>query len=271
MGRRGCLSTTIGEESRGGTVCYNACMKKRIINRLGKEAFGFYPLKMKEDFDSTLRALAALSSLGGVSELEGEKVETIDSEELGNLFRSHGSDKAQERHLYHRFYSSLLATRRNERLNILEIGIGTSNPKLPSTMGGWETKYTPGASLRAFRDYLPSSKIVGADIDRECLFTEDRIDTYFVDQLSPSSLADLFGTQKFDLIIDDRLHTPEANLNTLVAALPHLTKGGSIVIEDLAPTAVEYWKIAASLLHSQFESKLVHTGSLNMVFAVKQV
>ena len=69
-------------------------------------------------------------------------------------------------------------------MNILEIGLGTNNVDVVSNMG---RDGIPGASLRAFRDYLINSKIYGADIDKSILFSEERIETYFVDQTNDTS------------------------------------------------------------------------------------
>ena len=41
---------------------------------------------------------------------------------------------------------------------------------------------TPGASLRAWRDFFPNATILGADLDREVLFEEERITTGYMDQ-----------------------------------------------------------------------------------------
>ena len=95
-----------------------------------------------------------------------------DASQLGKLFSAYGSDK--ERHGYHIAYAAILSLlRRNEPLTILEIGLGTNNSKLVSSMGSGGT---PGASLRAFRDFLPTSTICGADVDRSILFHEENQD-----------------------------------------------------------------------------------------------
>ena len=46
----------------------------------------------------------------------------------------------------------------------------------------------PGASLRVWRDFFPNAKIYGGDIDKETLFIEDRISTYYVDQFENSTI-----------------------------------------------------------------------------------
>src|SRR5262249_45143750 len=107
--------------------------------------------------------------------------------ELADLFNQYGSDKSSS-HDYHLLYAPILAPRRHEPLRLLEIGLGTNNRDVVSTMG---INGKPGASLRAFRDFLPRARIFGADIDRRILFSEDRIETYFVDQTLQTSFDDL--------------------------------------------------------------------------------
>ena len=94
----------------------------------------------------------------------------------------------------------------------------------------------PGASIKAFRDYLPNSQIYGSDIDKDILFKEDRIDTCYVDQMDIESFKHLthsFGIIKYDVIIDDGLHSIAANFNTLLFALDNIAKNGWIIIEDI--------------------------------------
>jgi len=82
---------------------------------------------------------------------------------LTELMDKYGSDKGTF-HGYTNVYENILNKKRHNIELVLEIGIGTNDPNLPSTMG----KYgKPGASLRAWRDYLPNAQIVGLDIDRK--------------------------------------------------------------------------------------------------------
>ena len=141
---------------------------------------------------------------------------------LGKLFDSYKSDKGSN-HNYHIIYSYIFHYLGiNSKLNILEIGLGTNNPDLVSSMG---SSGKPGASLYSFRDYLPNAAIYGADIDKEILFESERIKTTYVDQLEMSTFDELsktFGNIYYDLIIDDGLHSIGANLNTLLFALNRL-------------------------------------------------
>ena len=141
---------------------------------------------------------------------------------------------------------------------LLEIGLG-SHGKVVSSMGNFNT--TPGASLRAFRDYLgPSASIFGADVDASVLFQEAQIDTAQVDQLSPASLKALhprFGSQKFDLVIDDGLHAGGPNINTLVFGLKHVRAGGYVVIEDIGH---ESWRGEVGVLDVADQILRAHGG-----------
>ena len=51
----------------------------------------------------------------------------------------------------------------------------------------------PGASLKVWKDYFKNAKIFGADIDKRILFQEERINTYEVNQLDPSSIKKMPG------------------------------------------------------------------------------
>jgi hypothetical protein len=176
--------------------------------------------------------------------------------DLGELFVKYGSDKATD-HNYHVLYAHLLQDR-PAVTRLLEIGLGTNNEDVLSHM----TRVgRPGASLRAFRDYLPNAAIFGADVDRRILFREDRIETFHVDQTNPDSFRDLASRvgSGFDLVIDDGLHSPLANLQTLLFALPLLKPGGCFVVEDILPPTGPIWEVAAYLLAREFRCQILQT------------
>ena len=172
---------------------------------------------------------------------------TPESEKLRNLFDFFGSDKGTE-HNYDLVYSSLLQEL-PEDLTILEIGLGTNFKDVASNMG---KSGSPGASLRAWREFRPLSAIYGCDIDSRILFEEERIQTFQLDQTSNSSW-DKFKEQvripNFNLIIDDGLHSPTANLTTLINSWPILEKEGVLVIEDVAERSLPIWEILQSSLN----------------------
>ena len=71
--------------------------------------------------------------------------------EMCRIFYFNGSDKALGWHNYGYFYNFFLPATIGSVQNVLEIGIGTNNLDVPSTMGQYGV---PGASLRAWREVL---------------------------------------------------------------------------------------------------------------------
>ena len=133
-------------------------------------------------------------------------------------------------------------------MRVLEIGIGSNSPDMVSNMQG---AAPVGSSLRSYRDMWPHADVMGADFDRRALFTEEGIATAWVDQTDVTALATLpekFGCDQFDLVIDDGLHSAEANLNTLIFALSHVRENGVIWIEDIAVDALPIWELVVVLL-----------------------
>jgi hypothetical protein len=181
------------------------------------------------------------------------------ADELKTYLDRYGSDKAQK-HNYHLVYGPILKQREGVS-SILEIGLGTNNLDVVSNMGA---AGRPGASLRAFRDFLKEAIIYGGDIDRRILFQEHRIRTYYVDQRDPNSLNELgkLIPSDLDLIIDDGLHSPNANVNTLLFGLKKLKVGGWIVVEDVRPDAIPVWEIVAALLPSNYAPHLFRAATL---------
>ena len=107
-------------------------------------------------------------------------IEVLAARDIKICFDAHGSDKSTY-HNYENFYGPILADR-EKVASVFEVGIGTTSPEFLSNMGATGS---PGASLRALRDFLPNAHVYGADIDRGVFFNEERIDTYF---LSTSSI-----------------------------------------------------------------------------------
>jgi len=175
---------------------------------------------------------------------------------LGEVFTRYGSDKSHP-HNYHYVYGELLHQLGVDQvLNVLEIGLGTNNPDIPSNMG---TDGKPGASLRAFKEVLKNSRIYGADIDSEILFNENRIQTAWVNQLQPDSFIQMnrqFSNIYYDLIIDDGLHSVTSSLNTLLFGLKVLKTKGWIVIEDIWAGKV-CWKTIYRLLPAELYNKYI--------------
>ena len=163
-----------------------------------------------------------------------------------------GSDKGHRWHNYTTVYSALFKPYRDRPVRILELGIGTNNPEVPCHMPGHGR---PGASLRGWRELFPRALVFGADIDRCVLFQEDRIKTFYCDQLDCASIRELWSQPDLldgaDIIIEDGLHTFEANVSFLEGSLAHLRPGGIYVIEDIAREAAGRWYHRLETIYSK--------------------
>jgi len=168
------------------------------------------------------------------------------SDLLSLLCDKYGSDKGTvtntspaypwPAHSYADFYSRLYRHCRFNVHKVFECGIGTNNPDLLPP--GMDVPRTPGASLRVWRDYFPNAIVVGADIDRDTLFEEERIRTFYIDQTDPKAIAEFWETVAlgdFDFIVDDGLHTFEAGRVLFEESISRLAKDGIYVIEDVRP------------------------------------
>lgn len=160
--------------------------------------------------------------------------------DMCDMFTKHNSDKGSS-HNYTTFYNHLFKSLGllDKPINLFELGIGTNNISLKSNMG---VNGTPGASLRAFKEYFPQSNIYGADIDNNILFEEERIKTFHCDQTSATSTRAMWNQidKEFDIIIEDGLHETQANIAFLINSFRELKKGGVYIIEDiLHPQEIE--------------------------------
>jgi hypothetical protein len=185
--------------------------------------------------------------------------------QLEKLFNEMGSDKSTF-HDYHLVYGSLFSDRRAVK-NTLEIGLGTNNPDVVSNMG---SQGKPGASLFAFREFLPNARIFGADIDRRILFQSNRIQTVFVDQTDISSFSELEKLDfPFDLIIDDGLHSPNANMAVLLYGLGRLSSQGWLVVEDISEASKPLWSVVGSMLPEEYASIIISAKN-GLMFAIQK-
>jgi SAM-dependent methyltransferase len=148
---------------------------------------------------------------------------------LCHIMQKYNSDKSTI-HNYTKVYDALFSPIKGTAENVLEIGIGTNNTDVPSSMG---INGTPGASLRGWREFFDKAHIWGCDVDKRILFEEDRISTFFLDQLQEDVEGYLPKDILFDVIIDDGLHDHAVNFFVLRKLFKRLKPGGYYIIEDL--------------------------------------
>ncbi len=137
-------------------------------------------------------------------------------------------------HNYTTFYYSIFKNLREKQLRIFELGLGTNNVNIPSNMG---SKGRPGASLFGWCEFFPNSHIFGADIDSNILFNTNKIKTFYCDQTNPEIIKKMWNKpnlqDNFDIIIEDGLHTFNANVCFFENSIHKLNPNGYFIIEDI--------------------------------------
>lgn len=192
--------------------------------------------------------------------------------ELKDIFKEEGSDKFI--HDYYIYYSNVLSEMSN--IELLEIGLGTKNPQIPSTMYFYlqdmNFNSTPCACLKSFKRFLnDESNIYGADVDKDILINESGIHCEFVDQLDPLSIENLFVGKTFDFVIIDGLHHISSDLNSIIYLIDRVKIGGSLVIEDIA--IIDNWIVVDFILSKSkkvSESFFIKTSRNQFMYVLKK-
>ena len=166
------------------------------------------------------------------------------STDLCELMTSEGSDKGNGWHNYTRIYHAMFGEQRHATFSLFELGMGSTNPEIDSNMG---PAGRPGASHRGWASYFPNATIYGADIDPLIVggpYDTARIESAWVDQADPTAIRSLwddkFPKQQFDIMIDDGLHEPDANMTFLEYSCDKLSATGVYVIEDILQEDADY-------------------------------
>lgn len=156
----------------------------------------------------------------------------MDLPSLRELFDKYECDKGTEKHHYYKEYEQYFESVRLEPLKFLEIGT------------------YKGASTRAFHAYFPNATIYTIDIFSRriaipasaSILIARRVEWLKADSTSPNvgiAIKDLWGEDiKFDFIIDDGAHWPEAIHKTFNNMFPFLKEGGKYFIEDMWPLSI---------------------------------
>lgn len=156
--------------------------------------------------------------------------------DLGALADRYGSDKGyrnRDAHGYTAVYDLLLAHRRAEPLNFLEIGLLVGGPEATGGSARRETVDAP--SVRMWLDYLPNAQVFGFDISDFSAVSLERFTFVQGDMGDPVDLARLRGAcpEGFDVVVDDGSHASWHQQTAFIELFPALVPGGTYVIEDL--------------------------------------
>ena len=146
--------------------------------------------------------------------------------DLLKLFDKHNTDKGSRKHFYQEVYEPHFEKIRNKDINILEIGV-------------WK-----GESTAALHEYFPNATVYGIDIfvrtnpEEISILKEDRVKWIKGDTMDPlikDQCREAWPNVRFDIIIDDGAHWPEANRLTFKHLAPLLKKKGKYFVEDVWP------------------------------------
>lgn len=126
-------------------------------------------------------------------------------------------------HRYTPDYHRMLQHRRDEKLRILEIGVG-----------GYKDKVLGGRSLRMWAEYFPHAQVTGLDICEKKLDLGPRVSIVQGSQDDAALLQRLSDERgPFDLVIDDGSHLVVHVLSTFETLFPLLSPDGIYAIEDV--------------------------------------
>jgi demethylmacrocin O-methyltransferase len=173
--------------------------------------------------------------------------------DLGLLMAHYGTDKFYVHHFEHE-YERHFAPLRDKPLRLLEIGIG-----------GYESDWRGGDSIKVWRDYFRSGQIFGLDIHDKSHLDDDRITTIKGSQSDHECLADIDnGCGPFDIVIDDGSHVQLDILVSFETLFPLLAPGGIYVVEDLWTAYVPAYGGHALAMNKQTSINLI-TGLIDAI------
>lgn len=146
---------------------------------------------------------------------------------LSSLAVRFGSDKWGA-HWYTGNYERYFASLRDQRVTVLEIGIG-----------GYADPVGGGASLQMWKHYFRRGVVYGLDIFDKSGIAEARVRPVQGDQGDVAFLTEFAeAVGPFDVIIDDGSHMNADVITSFQALFSHLKPGGLYVVED---TQTAYW------------------------------
>ena len=146
--------------------------------------------------------------------------------EITELFEKYGSDKIN--HGYTDIYFSHFKKLKNEKLNILEIGVAD------------------GKSVRAWSEFFVNSTIIGIDI-KKIDIDEKKINKKNIKIHQGSQSNKLFiekivnEYKKFDIIIDDGSHLPKDVIKSFHLLFPSLETNGLYFVEDMQTSYIHFF------------------------------
>lgn len=142
---------------------------------------------------------------------------------LQELFDRHKCDKGTARHRYDRVYEPALEHLRDTEFNLLEVGV------------------LRGESLKTWVDFFPKVNLFAIDIfgrvpaHKVPILKHERVHWCNCNSIKGPNAAfkEMIGDGKFEVIIDDGLHTHDSQRCTFENFISFLADGGVFFIEDV--------------------------------------
>lgn len=131
-------------------------------------------------------------------------------------------------HSYLPIYDELFLSKRNKNINLIELGIDK------------------GGSALLWRSYFKNANIFCLD-RKESVFNDDIMNLYdnnIITMLMDYNFVDknTFNNINFDIVIDDLSHDLIHQIKTFELFKNKLNKEGILIIEDIRPSNLNYWK-----------------------------
>ena len=126
-----------------------------------------------------------------------------------NVLKAHG---------YSKYYEKIFSSKKNEKINIIEIGSFYGN-----------------ASAALFF-YFKNANIYGADINPDMFkYISNRIKSFYIDSSSVESIKNeiLDKNIYFDIIIEDASHMLKDQIISLFMLFPVIKSGGYFIVEEI--------------------------------------
>ena len=148
--------------------------------------------------------------------------------DLDRLAVKYGTDKSSKGHNFTAIYEKYFSALRNEKINLLEIGIDQC------------------CSAFLWDEYFPNAHLYFIDgvyqhVNKGNSLLSERAKCFVCDQGKRDQLADFINKTgvEFDIIIDDGGHVSQLQITSFEMLFPHVKKGGMYIIEDLN---YSYWQ-----------------------------
>lgn len=143
-------------------------------------------------------------------------------DDLTKISKNYKTDKSGE-HEYTKIYNLFMSKYKNEKIKLLEIGIG-----------GYKESSLGGGSLLMWSEYFSEGMIYGLDIEKKEIELRKNIKIFQGSQVNEYDLNNIIKeTGNLDFIIDDGSHLNSHQIKTFEILFPKLNYGGYYFIEDI--------------------------------------